>query len=153
MLYLSLISYLVITLLYFSVNDIVSLIAIRLLHGVAFGMASTTTGIISAEIVPNERRGEGTGYYALSTTLATAIGPSLGMFLIQYGGFNIILIVCATVTIAGFIAVFPFKDFKVVIKNDPVNTKRFALSNIFEAKALPISILVTLACCGEYEFT
>ena len=46
----------------------------RLLHGFAFGIAGTATGTIIAQVIPMSRKGEGIGYFALSMTLATAIG-------------------------------------------------------------------------------
>ena len=56
--------------------------------------SSTATGTIVSKIIPNERRGEGTGYFALSVTLAAAIGPFLGMFLSQHTSFNINFYLC-----------------------------------------------------------
>jgi MFS family permease len=80
----------VMTLLYFVANNIFSLLVIRLLHGASFGIITTTAAIIVASIIPIERRGEGIGYFALSVTLATAIGPFLGMFLSQHGNYDVI---------------------------------------------------------------
>jgi MFS family permease len=149
MLYLSFAFYLVTTLLYFAVNSLGFLIAIRLIHGAAFGLTSTATGTTAAEIIPNERRGEGTGYYALSMTLAAAIGPFLGMFLIQHANFNANLIVCVITLSVSFLAAFPLTVPKVKLTNKEFGkTKVFALSNFFEAKALPISIVTALACFG-----
>lgn len=65
------------TLFYFGLNNIWSLYIIRFLHGVAYGIAATAVGTIVTNIIPKSRRGEGIGYYMLSTTLATAIGPFL----------------------------------------------------------------------------
>lgn len=149
MLYLSFAFYLVTTLLYFAVNSVVFLIAIRLFHGAAFGLTSTATGTIAAEIIPNERRGEGTGYYALSMTLAAAIGPFLGMFLTQHANFNVILVVCAITISVSFLAGFPLIVPKVKLTNKEFsNTKGFKLSNFFETKAFRISIVTALTCFG-----
>ena len=48
--------------LYFAINSIAILMLVRLLHGLAFGFASTATGTISSRIIPEERKGEGIGY-------------------------------------------------------------------------------------------
>lgn len=73
------------------------LFAIRLLHGFAYGMCSTTIGTIVTSLVPDSRKGEGVGYYMLSVTLGAAIGPFLGMFLTQNAGFKLLFIVAAAV--------------------------------------------------------
>lgn len=75
MLYIGFILFLLTTGLYFWVTNLNFLLVNRFLNGAALGIASTATGTIVAKIIPHERRGEGTGYYALSVTLAAAIGP------------------------------------------------------------------------------
>ncbi|MFR3091417.1 MAG: MFS transporter [Eggerthella lenta] len=49
------------------------LFALRLLHGIAFGTCSTAIGTIVTALVPDNRIGEGVGYYMLSVTLGAAI--------------------------------------------------------------------------------
>ena len=39
------------------------LFALRLLHGIAFGTCSTAIGTIVTALVPDNRKGEGVGYY------------------------------------------------------------------------------------------
>jgi len=147
MLYISFVFYLITTLLYFGVNSLTFLLIIRIFHGAAFGMASTSTGTISAEIIPNERRGEGTAYYALSMTLAAAIGPFLGMFLTQHANFNVILIVCAIALGVSFIAAFLLNVPNVGLTNKKFETmKGFNLKGFIEPKAVPISIITALTC-------
>ena len=73
------------------------LFVLRLLHGIAYGACSTTIGTIVTALVPNNRKGEGVGYYMLSVTLGAAIGPFLGMALTQYAGFQTLFVVTASV--------------------------------------------------------
>lgn len=142
MLYIGFIAILIVTLLYFVVNSMTTLLVIRFLHGAAFGMASTATGTIVASVIPNERRGEGTGYYALSVTLAAAVGPFLGIFINQHVGFNMNFILCTILLAVSFIAAFFLKVAKVEFtKEQLVNMKGFKLNNFFEPKAFPISII------------
>ena len=79
--------------LYFIAINLLLLIIIRLLHGIAYGVASNAAGTIVAQIIPHSRRGEGIGYYSMSTILAMAIGPFIGIFLIQHADFKMIFIV------------------------------------------------------------
>ncbi|MFJ5622967.1 MFS transporter [Peribacillus loiseleuriae] len=142
MLYIGFIAILIVTLLYFVINSMTVLLIIRFLHGAAFGIASTATGTIVASVIPNERRGEGTGYYALSVTLAAAIGPFLGIFINQHAGFNMNFILCTILLALSFIAAFFLKVIKVEFTNEQLaNMKGFKLNNFFEPKAFPISII------------
>lgn len=47
--------------LYFLIHSLTILMMVRLLHGMAFGLASTATGTISSRIIPEQRKGEGIG--------------------------------------------------------------------------------------------
>ncbi|MCG7447486.1 hypothetical protein MHK11_04215 [Corynebacterium aurimucosum] len=51
---------------------------LRLLRA-AYAVASTAIMAVAQSVIPDERRAEGTGYFALGTTLATARGPAAGL--------------------------------------------------------------------------
>jgi len=78
------------------------LIIIRLLHGIAFGAASTATGTIVAQIIPDSRRGEGIGCYSMGAILAVAVGPFVGIFLIHGVDFNMIFVVTSILAAGSF---------------------------------------------------
>ena len=68
--------------LYLVASSLPALVAVRMLHGASYAFASTAVMTIAQSVIPDSRRGEGTGYFALGTTLATAVGPALGLFLV-----------------------------------------------------------------------
>lgn len=142
MLYIGLFFYLITTLLYFGAHSLTFLIIIRFFHGAGFGISATATGTIVASIIPGERRGEGISYYAMSATLASAIGPFLGMFLNQQGSFNGILILSIILLAVSFVAAFFLKVPEAELTKEQLSKmKEFKLSNFFEVKALPIAIV------------
>lgn len=55
----------------------------RVLHGIAFGMTTTVTMAYVSEHIPPSRVGEGMGYFALGQSVATAIGPFVGLSLLE----------------------------------------------------------------------
>ncbi|MDR4225747.1 MFS transporter, partial [Heyndrickxia coagulans DSM 1 = ATCC 7050] len=71
---------------YFFPTTISGFLIIRLLHGIGFGMATTAMGGIVADIIPASRRGEGMGYFVLSTNMAMVLGPFIGLMTIQQWG-------------------------------------------------------------------
>lgn len=61
-----------------------TLYALRLVHGVIFAVATTTAAALAALILPPARKGEGIGYFALSTNLAMVAGPMIGLLILEY---------------------------------------------------------------------
>lgn len=144
MLLLSLLLFLIASILYFQVNSLPLLFINRLIHGIAFGLASTATGTIAAEIIPNERRGEGTGYFAMSMNLAMAIGPFLGLLVTQHFDFSFVFAMATAFSIAALVATVFVHVPKH--KQELVQAKTgLKWSEFFEKSALPISLLVGLA--------
>ncbi|MEN6389034.1 MAG: MFS transporter, partial [Syntrophomonas sp.] len=133
------------TLLYFEVNSLFFLLFIRFLNGAAFGITTTATATIIADIVPQERTGEGIGYFSLSQTLATAIGPFLGMFLSQHGSYSMIFTACAVAALF-CIVLAPFLSLrKMELTEEQLREmQERKLSNLIEFGVIPISIIVLL---------
>ncbi|MBU8905372.1 MFS transporter [Desertibacillus haloalkaliphilus] len=81
--------------LYLLFDSIAGVLAVRLLHGIGFGLATTATGAIVSQVIPDSRKGEGMGYYSLSLNLAVVLGPFLGLIAVQWGKmmlFSIVLL-------------------------------------------------------------
>ncbi|MGE6377280.1 MFS transporter [Peribacillus muralis] len=144
MLFGSLILFLLASIGYFMVNDLFLLLIDRLIHGFAFGLATTATGTIAADIIPNERRGEGTGYFAMSTNLAMAFGPFIGLLITQHFSYSIIFyaasVFAAFALVASLFMKVPERE-----KGKASSQKGFKISDYFEKSALPISIFIGFA--------
>jgi len=131
---------------YLAAINLPLLITFRLLHGIAYGAASTATGTIVAHIIPDSRRGEGISYYSLSVILGTALGPLIGILLIRHVGFQTIFIFTSILAVAGFAISF--------VVNAPApaspgqrkgeSAKNLYLSNFIEFKAIPISTVAII---------
>jgi predicted MFS family arabinose efflux permease len=79
---------LLITFLYPLSQVVIIFLAVRLLHGLAWGWSTTVNGTAAVDVIPNSRLGEGMGYYGLSITIGMIIAPSLGIFLFQVTSFE-----------------------------------------------------------------
>ncbi|WP_285767982.1 MFS transporter [Peribacillus sp. SI8-4] len=144
MLFGSLILFLLASIGYFMVNGLLLLLIDRLVHGFAFGLATTATGTIAADIIPNERRGEGTGYFAMSTNLAMAFGPFIGLLITQHFSYSIIFY-AASVFAAFALVASLFMNVPEGEKGRVGSQKGFKISDYFEKSALPISIFIGFA--------
>ena len=62
------------------------IIGLRVIHGLGWGLGSTATSTIAADIIPKKRFAEGMGYFAMTTAIAGALAPALSIFLVQGPG-------------------------------------------------------------------
>lgn len=146
LLYGSLLLFLVAVLCYFPVNKLNLLLVVRLIHGVAFGIANTALSTAVMDMIPNERRGEGTSYFSLSATAATALGPFIGLLISQHTDFNMVFVACTLFSILSLIIISFSKIPEAHITKEQIQEmkKGFKLHNFFEKQAIPISLLMVL---------
>lgn len=130
--------------LYFIELGVGFLMFTRFVHGIGFGLTSTAAATIVTYIIPAHRRGEGIGYFSMSSTLATAIGPLIGVVLTRVTSFTIIFIVCLSIAVVGFILSLSVRVIENSSKDIFQDQKRFAISNYLEIKILPIGIITVL---------
>ena len=89
--------------LYFIQWGIPFLRVTRILHGITLGIAITAVTTIVALILPASRKGEGIGYFSLSTIIATAVGPFLAISLTQHISYNLIFFGCFALGIVSLV--------------------------------------------------
>lgn len=85
------------------INDIWIFFALRCVHGISMAAYPTAAGSFVAEIVPDSRRGEGLGFFGLSTSAAQTLFPMIGgLIFASAGGFNAVLAVAALTAALSF---------------------------------------------------
>lgn len=135
---------------YFMKFDVGMLLLVRFMHGFMMGMASTVLGTIIAQILPPTRRGEGIGYYSMSSTLGTAIGPFLAIWMMLHIGYNAIFIVSSIIAVSCLVVALLIQVPNLPQQNNPLDLsvpveKPSWISQFVEHKALPISFIMLLA--------
>ncbi len=76
-------------------EDIWSLFALRVAQGIGLSMFPTAAGSMVAELSPLPRRGEGVGYFGMSTSVAQMIYPALGVWLLGLWNFDAVFLAAA----------------------------------------------------------
>ncbi|MEC0275277.1 MFS transporter [Peribacillus frigoritolerans] len=137
------IAFFVLMFLYLNIPGLLLFFLLRFIHGFSFGIATTAAGTMAADIVPSELRSEGMGYYGAFVSLALVIGPSLGLWIVNSGNFNILFIFCC---ILGGISAFLGNLIKV---DDPTlkkggNQKRSLIEKLVEPKVMLICIVAVM---------
>ncbi len=134
--------YLVTTIGYLFVPTIWTLDIVRLLNGFAYGMTSTALNAIVTEFIPERRRGEGINYYGLSTSLAAAIGPFIGLLLLNATSFHFIVIMSVILIALSTLALFVIQINNVELTPAHLaELKSWRLSSFIEYKVLLIAIV------------
>lgn len=54
---------------------------VRTFHGIPFGASTVACSTVAIDVLPSSRRNEGIGYYGLSNNIATAIAPTVGIYI------------------------------------------------------------------------
>ncbi|MEE3363923.1 MAG: MFS transporter, partial [Methanomethylophilus sp.] len=126
------------TLLSFQYNfadSVTEVIILRFAHGLTYGAMASAVSAIVAEALPLHRRGEGMGYFTLSFSLGSAIGPFLCMYLQDSGTYaDIFNIGVASSLLALVFALFLEDDGR-----EPAETR--SKGSFFEPSALPMSLI------------
>ncbi|VEF48092.1 quinolone resistence protein [Bacillus freudenreichii] len=121
---------LIVTILYPLTQIVFVLLLIRFIHGFIWGWSSTVNGTAAVDLVPNERIGEGMGYFGLSITVGMIIAPSLGIYLYQNYTFDLMITISA---VLGLIALFFFSVIKYQtpesVKEIKKNSIRFSFKD------------------------
>ena len=61
---------------------------LRFLQGLTWGIITISGSTIAVDIIPPQNRGEGIGYYGLSTTMGMSVGPIVGLLICHLGGYT-----------------------------------------------------------------
>lgn len=133
---------------YHFIDGMLFLCTLRFVQGMTYGMASTVIATTVASIVPESRRGEGIGYFTLSITLGSAIGPFLGISLPQINPLYA-LVLCDVLSISLIVLAFILNITEIKVGfRQRVEVKSFRLRTFFEPTAIPISIVALLGAIG-----
>lgn len=118
-------------------TSITLLIAWRMIHGLGWGMASTSIGTHACDFLPQERFTEGMGFFGATNTVALALSPALGLWVIGRSGFSSMLNISLACTFLCLLLTFQLRSHKI----EPPQKLSLKSLKLFSASALPSSIL------------
>lgn len=133
-------------------TSVFMLIMMRIVQGVGWGFSTTASGTIATDLIPPKRRGEGMGYYGLSSNLALALGPALGLSLVGLISFTQLFLMSASMGLIALLLSLLIRYKKVEESPDKTTTVKF---DVFEKTAINPSILlffITLTFGGIATF-
>ncbi|MCS0543669.1 MFS transporter, partial [Aeromonas veronii] len=99
-------------------------------------------GTIVAQFIPPIRRGEGIGYFSMCATLASAIGPFIGLFMSQHTTYQVIFGLCLVIGVITLLTSLILSVPPIELQSNQTQEKKgFSIANYVEPKALPIAIV------------
>jgi MFS family permease len=117
------------------------LLLIRFGQGVAFSAFSTAGGTLATDLVPASRRSEGLSYYALSGVAGMAIGPGVGLFLLDKAGSSALFTVASGLAIMCLVMAFSMNQEN---KMSPAISRSGRLQLIEKSVLLPCLVVFFL---------
>lgn len=121
---------------YSLVISFISLLIVRFIHGFAWGITTTGGSTSIVDFIPEHRRGEGIGIYGMSFTIAMAIGPFIGLTIINSFDYSHMFWIAAIISLSGFIILL-FVEFP---KYHNENKPKLRFNKLFSKRAFPVSI-------------
>lgn len=147
--------FMVSTFLYFGIASLLFLLALRFVHGVSFGFATTAMAAIATDLVPDERKGEGIGYYAMFMNIAMVIGPFMGLTIMHQLSFTTLVVILSVLSILSFVCGGLTRVLEHKSSAKPAANRTFHWKNFIEPGAVPISLtalLLSFAYSGLLSF-
>jgi predicted MFS family arabinose efflux permease len=103
---------------------------VRTLHGAPFGSVTVANSTVAIDVLHPERRAEGIGYYGLSNNVATAISPSVALWIYnETGDFNVLFLISMLVAAVGMVidATVKMPKRELIRDKAPLSFDRFFL--------------------------
>ena len=120
---------------------ILFLLVLRFAHGFTWGITTIAGNTNIVDIIPDSKRGEGLGYYGLSTTMGMALGPIIGLFIMHSWGYYVMFFTGAFISLisfgcASFVKYPPYKPTE--------ENHHFSWPKLFEIQSILPSLNLTI---------
>lgn len=122
-------------------TTITSVAVFRLLQGTGQAFSATCCLALASDALPANKLSSGLGIFALAQSFSQAIGPTVGLYLVQFTNYNITFATGATLTLFGALAA-------TQLQTEYKKEKAFKISlhNIFAVEAaVPCAMVFFLA--------
>jgi predicted MFS family arabinose efflux permease len=113
------------------------LFVLRAIQGVGFAFFVTAAFTLVFNMTPSTHHGEAISYFYLSSNVATALAPAVGMFLINRFDFTVLFLGCAALSLFSLSVTLRLRKSQgVPVESQPVKNQSF-----LNREALPLGIM------------
>jgi MFS family permease len=124
-----------------------SIIFLRFAQGLTWGITTVSGSTIATDSIPAAKRGEGIGYFALSTTLGMSVGPIIGLFICHRWGYTAMFVSGFFISITSLICAYTVRLRKRFIIGKHIQLK---WSSMFDRNSIrpSINVFITMIAYG-----
>lgn len=137
-------------------QTLLSLFLLRLLQGVGNSIQATSSATMTADLIPKEKLSVGLGYYSIAQSVPSAIGPLIGLTVVENYGFDALFRVALCLTAcAFFLSFFVSESFQIHSSKRVNNLNQVEVSlgkNLQLIIPSVIMFLINLAQSGVVAF-
>ncbi|MFV5312446.1 MFS transporter [Acinetobacter schindleri] len=139
---------------YLLIDSMSSLLIVRFLHGIWFSILTTVTVPVANDFIPDQRKGEGMGYFVMSTNLGVVFGPLIALTTIQFTSFQMLFGILAVLISLGLIfsLILNIRELPQA-KVKTAEKSRLSLQDIIETKVLAVSFVALLTAFAYSSIT
>lgn len=136
--------------LYGVVDSLQQMFFVRLLHGIGIGCAGPLSMSLVADHLPNEHFASGISIYTVAQALSQAVGPAVGLGLMNAVGFHMTYWIAAVPMAVSIVAVMTLPE-----KQRPRQPYKLQLGRMFAREAVDAAVVLMLlsaafSCVGSY---
>lgn len=129
-------------------STVASLIVLRALQGIGNGTQSTAVATMVADKLPKQKVSVGLGYFSISQTLPTAIGPAIGLTIVKNFGFQSLFYFNLSLICIAFVLSFLVKDnYTHLEKTKYLTNTNTGVLNLIRLKSVWIPSLIVFVVC------
>lgn len=139
---------------YLLIDSMSSLLIVLFLHGIWFSILTTVTVPVANDFIPDQRKGEGMGYFVMSTNLGVVFGPLIALTTIQFTSFQMLFGILAVLISLGLIfsLILNIRELPQA-KLKTAEKSRLSLQDIIETKVLAVSFVALLTAFAYSSIT
>lgn len=139
---------------YLLIDSMSSLLIVRFLHGIWFSILTTVTVPVANDFIPDQRKGEGMGYFVMSTNLGVVFGPLIALTTIQFTSFQMLFGILAVLISLGLIfsLILNIRELPQA-KLKTAEKSRLSLQDIIETKVMAVSFVALLTAFAYSSIT
>lgn len=124
-------------------KNISSLMIFRLIQGCGNAFAGVSCLAMVSEALPADRFGTGMGYFSLAQVISQALGPTVGLYLVEWFGYKATYIINAIIMITAIIAAYNIKyEYK------QTRNLKISLDNMVAKEAILPSLVLLFMTIG-----
>jgi len=131
---------------------VATMILSRFAQGLTWAFTTVSGSTIAVDIIPASKRGEGIGYFALSTTLGMSVGPVVGLFIGHLWGNTALFISSCFISVASLACAYALHLDKRLVVGKQI---RLSLHSMFDKNSIRPSFnvfIVMIAYGGLISF-